>query len=87
MPDTLATPSNMRAFEEANPARQLPNGATILGRSCFAWSPVTGEQYSATAGDYFAQPDDEPLRDSEGQPMILAVTRTQFFDALTDEPI
>ena len=38
----------------------------------FAYSPATGEQYSANPNDYFWLTDaDGPLTDSEGEPMIL----------------
>ena len=87
---TLATPANMRKFREANPPRQIdtPDGpVTIMGRGCFAFSPTTGEQFSADAGDYWPLPDDEPLLDSDGRPMVLAVTRTLFLDALTGEEL
>lgn len=90
MTPTLATPANMRAFSEANPGRSIetPDGpAYIMGRTCCAFSPITGETASATAGDYFMMPDAEPLRDSEGEPMVLAISRTVYLDALTGEPI
>jgi hypothetical protein len=38
-----------------------------------AYSPITGEQYCATPGDYFWMADDDYLTDSEGNAMILAV--------------
>jgi hypothetical protein len=76
---TLATPANMRAFEDA----QAPN----VPRTCFAYSPTTGERYSATPGDYLAQPDDEPLRDLNGDPMVLAREGATMVDAMTGELI
>lgn len=73
---TLATPANMRAWREAHPDRTLPNGCTIMGRRCIAVSiNEPDEQCSADAGDYWNLPDDEPLHDSEGEPMVLAVER------------
>ncbi len=85
--ETLATPANMRRFRELHPGRDLPNGGHVEGRRCFALSQLTGEQYSADAGDYWNLQDDEPLRDSDGQPMILAVSETVYRDALTDEVV
>jgi hypothetical protein len=82
---TLATPANMRAVEAANPARKI-GACTIMGRRTVAYSPTTGEQYSASAGDYML-PDDEPLCDSEGEPMILVFERTVRVDALTEEVV
>ena len=55
---TLATPRNMRIHE---------------GYGVVAYSPATGEEYSATPGDYWNMPDDECLTDSEGNEMILGV--------------
>lgn len=85
---TLATPANMREWERLHPSRkiQTPDGsARIEGARCFAYSPNTGEEYSATAGDYYNRPDDQPIRDKLGEPMVLAVRVTQFLDALTGE--
>jgi hypothetical protein len=76
---TLATPANMRDVE----SRQYPNAR----RHVFAFSPTSGEEYSATPDDYFAQPDDEPLRDANGEPMILATRQTIILDALTGERV
>lgn len=84
---TLATPANMRRFRELHPGRVLPNGGHVEGRRCFAFSPLTGEQYSAEPGDYWTHGDGEPLRDSEGEPMILAVSETRYLDALTGEAV
>jgi hypothetical protein len=41
---------------------------------------ATLEEYSASSGDYFTQPDDEPLTDSEGNPMVLVVKTTDYVD-------
>jgi hypothetical protein len=56
----LATPANMRKYADRGP---------------IAYSFATGEEYSATAGDYFMQADDEPLKDANGDPMELIVKR------------
>jgi hypothetical protein len=84
---TLATPANMRRFRELHPGRDLPGGGHVEGRRCFAFSPLTGEQFSGSAGDYWQLGDDEPLRDRDGEPMILAVSETRFADALTGEAL
>lgn len=84
---TLATPRNMRQFESEHPGRDLPGGGHVEGLRCFAYSPVTHEQFSASAGDYWTLSDDEPLKDSEGYAMILAVSETRYSDALTGELI
>lgn len=57
-----ATPNNM-----AKLATILTPGARLL-----AYSPRTFEEYSATPGDYWDRPGDEPLRDANGDPMVLA---------------
>ena len=84
---TLATPHNMRAFEDANPRRAIPqsNGCTVRiePRRAVALSFSTGEEYSASSGDYWQLPDDEPLRDADGEPMLLATAHTIYKDALT----
>lgn len=87
---TLATRANMRRFEAANPARTIdtPDGpATVEGRRCFALDPATGEQFSAAAGDYWQHPEDEPLRNADGEPLILALKRCEYVDALTGETL
>lgn len=84
---TLATPANMRRFRELHPGRDLPNGGHVEGRRCFAYSPGTGEQYSADADDYWQLGDDEPLRDCASEPMLLAVSETRYADALTGEAV
>jgi hypothetical protein len=56
-----ATLANMRKHYRPLPAVQI-----------FAWSPSTDEEYSAHPGDYFMMADDDVLRDSDGEPMILA---------------
>lgn len=87
---TLATPANMRAFRAANPDRviETPDGpVTIHGRRCFAVSiSDPDERCSGDAGDW-ALPDDHPLIDTEGEPMILVLERTVFVDAMTGEPV
>lgn len=63
--ETPATVENMRSYEEGNsPFRAV------------AFSPLTGEEYSGTSGDYFWLGESEPLLDSLGVEMIL-VTRSE----------
>ena len=73
---TLATPAAMRAVAQRWP-----------GRRTYALSLITGEQYSADAGDHLAQGDDEPLRDSDGDPMILVAEQVTLLDAASREPL
>jgi hypothetical protein len=84
---TLATVANMRRFKALNPGREIPGGGRIEGRRCFALSLETGEQCSADPGDYFARPDDQPLVDSAGEPMVLAVSATVYRDAISGEVV
>ena len=73
-----ATPSNMRRYAQPN----IKVGyATVSARQPFAYSPVTDERYSASPGDYWDMPDNEPLRDSEGNPMILVFEVSKLIDA------
>jgi len=75
---TLATPANMRAFEDAHP-RSSPN---VEPQRAVTFSPHTGEIYSPGSGDYWQLPDDEPVRDALGEPMFLVVEQTHYVDAL-----
>lgn len=61
---TLATPRNMQAA-------LAKSGQPVSVPGLFAYSPNTGERYSASPGDYWDAPLDEPLRDSEGEPIVL----------------
>lgn len=60
-----ATPENMRLY--ARPGM-------------FAYDLTTDERFSATAGDYFWQPDTEPLTGADGAPLILAVERCEIVE-------
>jgi hypothetical protein len=71
---TLATVENMRRAEQA-------------GIRCFAFSPTTGEEYSATSGDYWNLGAETPLMDDLGEPMILVQRVTIYRDALTRETL
>ena len=53
-----ATPANMRRYAAAG---------------VVAYDRATGESYSADPSDYWYLPDDQPLEDHEGSPLILAV--------------
>jgi len=60
---TLATKRNMQKYNDISNA--------------VAWSPLTGEEYSADPNDYFMRTDpDKPLLDEEGQAMYLIVKVT-----------
>lgn len=52
-----------------------------------AFSPFTFEEYSACDGDYWNWPDNEPLKDAEGNPMILVREVVHYIDAGTGEKI
>jgi hypothetical protein len=87
---TAATVANMRAYEEAHPPKTIatPNGPVkVHAPRCFAYSPTTGEEFSGSPGDYLNVSDDEPLRDAEGDEMILVTSRVVRYDALTGEAI
>ena len=79
---TLATPANMTKFKRPDKKIKRPQGdITIFGARPMAYSPETGEEYSADAGDYWNRPADEPLLDSRGEPMILVFKRVVYIDA------
>jgi hypothetical protein len=87
---TLATRENMRRFEAANPGQTIdtPDGEVrIEPRRCSALDLATGATYSASAGDYFNLPENEPLRGEDGEPLILALKRCEYVDALTGETL
>lgn len=73
---TIATLRNMREFED----NRHPNEPRAV-----AYSPVSGEQCSATPGDYWMLGDDEAIRDLNGEPMLLVLPFSGFRDALTGE--
>lgn len=81
---TLATRENMEAFERLV-AQEAPAGAGR--RCCIAISIQTTEECSGTPGDYWYRGGDDPLVDSEGEPMILVTKRDFFADALTGQGI
>lgn len=88
---TLATRNNMRLFALRHSARTITlsdgNTATIEGKRCFAVSlNDPNERCSADEGDYWQLNNwDQPLKDSYGDPMVLAVEKTLLIDALTEE--
>ena len=86
MTRTLATPANMKKYEDAHPPRQLVN-ATIEPRRAIAWSPMTGEECSASSGDYWNLPAGIALKDSEGRAMFLVTEHTIHRDALNPAQI
>ncbi len=63
---TPATVANMRKY------REVPG--------VLAYSPTTGEEYSANPGDYWDHELDSPLTDSNGAAMILVTRRVVYQD-------
>lgn len=61
----IATPANMKRY---------------YADGVFAWSPNTREEYSATPGDYWHVPEDDPIRDANGDPMVLVVRETRIIE-------
>ena len=73
----LATIENMRAYyRTGSPSEPAPN--------VFAYSPITGEEYSANPADYWNVPPGWTMKDADGEPMIL-VTRQTTLIALKPE--
>jgi hypothetical protein len=81
----------MRRFEEmAGGHRTIdtPDGPAIVEpMRCLAYDRSTGDTFSASSGDYWQQPDDEPLTGEDGEPLILVLKRTLYVDAITGEQI
>ena len=63
----IATPANMEKYG---------------GPGIIAYDRYARAEYSATAGDYFWQPDDKPLTGMFGKPLILA-RRREYVEAVT----
>jgi hypothetical protein len=63
---TLATPANMKRFEH------------VVGM--VAYSPTTGEEYSADARDYFGLGENEAQIAANGEDMVLVVRRSYPVD-------
>ena len=63
----LATPVNMRKYQDV--------------RGLIAYSPVTGEEYSANAGDYWNWAPDQVMKDQRGNGMILVWRSITLVDA------
>lgn len=88
---TLATPANMRAFEQAHPSRDGvdENGQKyhVEGVRAVAYSPTTLEEYSATSGDYWHLADDQAVPDANGEPMLLVVATSGYVDAMSSQRI
>lgn len=74
-PGLLATTENMRECERA--------GVSGL----IAYSPTTGEECSATSGDYWFLPADRCLVGTDDRPMYLAIVRRQvsIVDVIREE--
>lgn len=75
MSNTRATIENMHKYENMHPGTMV------------AISPFTGEEYSATPGDYFTATPDYCLQDSEGEDMILVRKATIYLDAASNDEI
>ena len=54
----------------------LKNMKKYEGRGTLAYSPHTGEEYSATPGDYWNAPESWVMKDSRGNKMYLVVQKT-----------
>jgi hypothetical protein len=67
----LATPANMERLRRAS-------GDAIAAPGVVAYSLNTGEQCSASPGDYWDRSPNEPLRDAVGEPMLLGRIRRTF---------
>jgi hypothetical protein len=67
----LATPANMCYY------------ALIPGM--IAYSPETGEEYSANANDYSFLALDQPVWDANNEPMILVTRHVVYVDVSDDE--
>ena len=81
MPETIATIENMKRYHQQS--RTIPGDdgdITILPQQPVAYSPSTGEQYSANPGDYWNAPDGWTMTDADGEPMILVFERHTFED-------
>jgi hypothetical protein len=52
---------------------------------CTAYSPTTGEEASADAGDYWWLPNGDPLVDENGDPMILVRKVTEYIEVEDSE--
>jgi hypothetical protein len=72
----LATPKNMKAMA-VMPGRE---------KTAFAYSPTTGERYSANPHDYWNLHDDHALLDGNGEAMVLAV-ETHEVEVLTESVV
>lgn len=71
--NTIATPANMKLAAKAHPW-----GGVVAAS---VNNPL--EHYSATPGDYWADADDVPVTDNNGEPCVLVVAQTRYIDALT----
>lgn len=69
----IATVRNMRAAEAAG----MPG--------VFAHDPETGDEFSATSGDYFWLSEDEPLTGESGQPLLLCVRHSEIRQVVLSE--
>ena len=56
----------------------MRNMRALHGPGVVAWSPITGEEYSADPGDYWWADDGWTQLDAEGEPMILVRRRSEM---------
>lgn len=74
----LATVANMHRYYR--PSKKVGD-CIVFPNQPFAYSLNTGERYSANPSDYWSCPEDDPLLDSDGEPMILVFEITKIVDA------
>jgi hypothetical protein len=82
----VASIENMKKFHKEPYTVESPNGpVTIMPTQPIAYSPATGDEYSANPGDYWNRQDSDILCDSEGNEMHLVFKRTVYVDIVTGE--
>jgi hypothetical protein len=59
----------------------IKNMRNMAGLGLIAYSPSTGEEYSADAGDYFWADDNFTLTDQLGNAMLLGSMHAMFEEA------
>ena len=74
----IATVANMRrVYPEDRVVLHADGMIRIETPKPFAYSPGTGERFSANPADYWNEEDeDRPLCDEYGEPMVLAFERS-----------
>lgn len=79
---TTATIENMRKYYREPKRVKQPNGqhVTIFPQQPVAYSPETGEEYSANPSDYWNAPAGWTMTDENGNPMLLVIPRHSMVD-------